>query len=80
MERAADSIPALIAEGSGADSDKEFARFVTMAIKSSNEYENHIEKGWGAKLIHRNEYQSHTDDTIEVRKMLIGFRKRLRGN
>jgi four helix bundle protein len=80
MERAADSIAALVAEGSGADSDKEFARFVTMGIKSANEYENHIEKCRGARLANDAECDSHIDDTSEVRRMLIGLRKRLRGH
>src|ERR1043166_1838356 len=67
MERSADSIAALIAEGSGADTDKEFARFVTMAIKSANEYQNHVEKGRGARLVDLEDFRSHTNDTIEVR-------------
>jgi len=80
MERSADSIAALIAEGSAADSDKEYARFITLAIKSATEFESHLEKGFGAKLISVAEYDARTAETIEVRKMLIGFRKRLRGN
>src|SRR3954462_15355592 len=80
MERSADSIAALIAEGSGADTDLEFARFITLSIKSTTEYENHIEKAYGARLMPQAEYESQLVDTIEVRKMLIGFRKTLRGN
>src|ERR1041385_2024760 len=77
MERAADSIAALIAEGRAADTDKEVARFVTMAIKSTSECENHIEKACGAHLISTPRYQSHITDAVEVRRMLIGLRKRL---
>jgi four helix bundle protein len=39
MRRAAVSIPANIAEGRGRDTDREFARFITMSLGSANELE-----------------------------------------
>jgi four helix bundle protein len=51
-----------------------------MAIKSTTEYENHLEKARGARLISERLYKSFLADTIEVRKMLIGLRKKLRGS
>jgi len=79
MERAADSVAANIAEGRAADTDAEFARFLTIAIRSVTELENHLERGHGGGLIHKSDYESLTADAIEVRRMLIGLRKKLRG-
>jgi four helix bundle protein len=79
LERAADSIPAAIAEGRGRATDKDFASFVTVGIASSTELENHLQHAYDLSLISRAEFDSLTDATIEVRKMLIGLRKRLRG-
>jgi four helix bundle protein len=42
LTRAADSISATIVEGCGADTNKEFARFLDISIKSANETEHHL--------------------------------------
>ncbi|MBY0489646.1 MAG: four helix bundle protein [Gemmatimonadaceae bacterium] len=42
LRRAAMSIPANIAEGAGADSPLEFARYLGIAIKSANEVSSHL--------------------------------------
>ncbi|HEV8361979.1 MAG TPA: four helix bundle protein, partial [Gemmatimonadaceae bacterium] len=49
--RAALSIPANIAEGSGRGSDKDFARFVHIAIGSTSELEYHLEFMSARKLL-----------------------------
>ena len=77
ITRAGDAIPSHIAEGRGSASDADFARYVTMAIKEANELENHFQRAVDAGLCPRMEHQRLTTDTIEVRKMLIGLRKRL---
>jgi four helix bundle protein len=80
MERAAESVPANIAEGSAASTDAEFGRFVTIGIRSVTELENHIEKAHGSRLISQAEYDELIAAAIEVRRMLIGLRKRLRSD
>lgn len=79
LERAAESIPAAIAEGRGRATDADFAHYLSMAIASANEVENHLQKGYDSGAIPQLEYTELTEGVIEVRKMLIGLRKTLRG-
>jgi four helix bundle protein len=77
VERAAESIYANIAEGSASGRNRNYARFVQYAIASSSELESHLAF---AKRIHAITAEVHTvlsDETIEVRKMLIGLKKYL---
>ena len=79
LERAADSVPAVIAEGRGRGSDADFAHFVTMAIGSVTEVENHVQRGHDSGAIPRSDYEELTGSAIEIRRMLIGLRRTLRG-
>jgi len=73
--RAALSIPANIAEGRRKTSEKEFARFLGIAVSSSSELESHLIFARDAKLISETEFVSHVSQTIEVRKMLYALIK-----
>ncbi len=75
--RAAEAIPSHIAEGRGSSTDVDFARYVTMAIKEANELESHLQRAVDSKLCPQREHAALTAATVEVRKMLIGLRKRL---
>lgn len=77
ITRAADAIPTHIAEGRGSSSDLDFARYVTMAIKEANELESHLQRAVDSKLCPPSQHEALTANTVEVRKMLIGLRKRL---
>jgi four helix bundle protein len=77
ITRAADAIPSHIAEGRGSSTDVDFARYVTMAIKEANELESHLQRAVDSNLCPESEHASLTAATVEVRKMLIGLRKRL---
>lgn len=79
IERAADSVPAAIAEGRGRGTDADFAHYVSMAIGSVTEVENHLQRGYDGKMMSESEWRELTDASIEVRRMLIGLRKTLRG-
>ena len=78
IERAIESIGDVIAEGRGRATDKDFANFITMAIGSANEAEHHFERALDGCILTEAEHRSLTDDVIEIRKMLIGLRRRLR--
>ena len=77
ITRAADAIPSLIAEGRGSSTDVDFARYVTMGIKEANELESHLQRAIDSNLCPKGEHAALTAATVEVRKMLIGLRKRL---
>jgi four helix bundle protein len=76
---AALSIPANIAEGRRKTSDKEFARFLGIAVASASELESHLIFARDARLISESDFVSLISQTILVRKMLYAFIKRLAG-
>lgn len=80
LERAVESIPDAISEGRGKTTDRDFAGYITTAISSANEVEHHLQRAFDRDALTAEEHESLTADVIEVRKMLIGFRKTLRGD
>ena len=74
---AADSIKDTIAEGCGAATNKEFARFLDMTIKSANETEGHLLAARDLDLFSRDEWQKFAAETIEIRKMVYVYRCRV---
>jgi four helix bundle protein len=77
LERAVESIPANISEGCGRESKSDFRRFLTMAIGSTTEMENHLIRAHDLGLVDTVDYNSLIEATVEVRKMLHGLRKSL---
>lgn len=75
--RAAMSVPANIVEGCGQVSDKQFNRFLLIALNSSTELEYHIITARDLKLVRPEDSLSLLSQTIEVRKMLHGLRRSL---
>ncbi len=75
LTRAADSIASTIVEGCGAETNKEFARFLDMSIKSANETEGHLLTSRDLDLIRPDVWEKFTNETIEIRKMTYGYRK-----
>jgi len=74
---AADSIKDTIAEGCGAATNKEFARFLDMSIKSANETEGHLLTARDLDLFSLDEWQKFTAETIEIRKMVYPYRTKV---
>ena len=80
LRRSAESIPECIAEGCGRATDKDFAHYVSMSGGSASELENHVQRAFDLRLISEAEFTSLTADIVEIRKMLYGLHKRLRGD
>ena len=71
------SVPSNIAEGSAKQSDREFARFVKIALGSATETENHLIIANDLNLIDAQNFASLSSQVEDVRKMLTGLAKRL---
>lgn len=80
MRRAAASIPANIAEGCGRDSEAELARFMEIAMGSASELEYHLLLAKDLKFLGTEQHSNLHQKTVEVKRMLAPFIKRLRGN
>jgi four helix bundle protein len=78
IRRAANSIPANIAEGCGRGSDADFARFLQMAIGSASEFEYHLLLALDLNFISDAEHQSLSRRVIEIRKMLTNLVQKLK--
>jgi len=80
MRRSCSSIPANIAEGCGRSRDTELARFLEIAIGSTSELEYQLLLSHELELINDSDFKSLAAETVEVKKMLISFFKKLKAN
>ena len=79
IRRATASIPTNIAEGAGRETQKEFSRFIHIASGSASEVEYQLLLAHELGYISSEEYPSFEKDIIEIKRMLHGFAKALRG-
>lgn len=79
LTKAAESIPFNIVEGCGADSSLEFARFLQISIKSAYELEYQLCLAKDFEVLPPRRWQALTKETVEIRKMLCGLRKKVLG-
>lgn len=77
MNSAAESIPFNIVEGCGADSGKEFARFLTISIRSSKELEYQLVLARDYRVLKADQWTTLTDETVDSRRMLCGLKKKV---
>jgi four helix bundle protein len=77
ITRSSEAIPNNIVEGCFAATQKEFARYLDIGIKSSDETENQLQQARDRGLLGAREWSALSAQTIEVRKMLIGLRKKI---
>ncbi len=78
--RAASSIPANIAEGCGRGSDRDFARFLQIAIGSASELEYHLILARDLGFLDAVQHNALELATTEVKRMLTGFIKKLKAD
>ncbi|MFI5229111.1 MAG: four helix bundle protein [Gemmatimonadales bacterium] len=77
LTRAADSIATNIVEGCGSSTQKEFARYLDIAIKSANETEHHLLVAHDLHLVAQADWQRHTAETVAIRKMIYTYRMKI---
>jgi four helix bundle protein len=75
--RAAASIPANIAEGSGRNSSADLARFLHIAIGSASELEYHLILARDLDIIKKPEQSKLSRDIAEIRRMLFSLHKKV---
>jgi four helix bundle protein len=73
MRRAAVSIPANIAEGSGKNTRPEFARYLQIALGSASELEYQVLLSRDLGYMNPEVYEHLLQQVIETKKMLSGF-------
>ena len=80
LRRAASSIPANIAEGCGHAGQREFARFLQMAMASASELEYHLLLAAELGILQRSAYEQLESQVKEVKRMLTSLIKRIRSD
>ncbi|MBP6558581.1 MAG: four helix bundle protein [Flavobacterium sp.] len=78
IRRSAISLPSNIAEGYGRESNKEFSRFINIAISSLFEFQTQIEIAKNINYLNENEFKNLYDETRELEAMIISFSKKLK--
>ena len=79
IRRSFASIGYNISEGSGRNSDKEFANFINIALGSSNEAENQLILAKDLNYINESDYQNILEELIILKKKLVTLWNRLNG-
>ena len=77
IRRAAASIPANIAEGSGRSGDGEFGRFLQIAAGSASELDYHLLLAHDLGYLPELDYQKLSPVTQEIKRMLVGLLQNL---
>ena len=78
IKRSAISIPSNIAEGSGRGTDKDFNRFLDVALGSSFELETQLIIANRLKFLQDDDFSSLSNQLDEEQKMIIGLQKKLK--
>lgn len=77
MRRSSQSIAANIAEGAVRDTARQFAHFLSIAIASASETENHLDFAWRIGALSFDQVGPLLDEVVQVRRMLTSLRKRV---
>ena len=78
IRRCVVSIPTNISEGSGRNTDKDFAHFLNISLGSAYELETLLTLFFDVKLISGQQFESHLIRISEIQKMTFGLIKTLR--
>ena len=77
IRRASLSIPTNIAEGCGRSSEKELARFLTIAAGSLSEVQYLLILSSDLKFISKDDFDTLNKVVVEIRKMLYSYHRKL---
>ena len=77
IRRASLSIPTNIAKGCGRSSEKELARFLTIAVGSLSEVQYLLILSSDLKFISKDDFDALNKVVVEIRKMLYSYHRKL---
>ena len=77
MMRAAESIPFNIVEGCASRTQRDLARFLDISIKSTSELEYQLRLATDYGILEQSEWETLTNETIDIRRMLCGLRAKV---
>lgn len=80
LVRASMSIDANISEGRAQKSEREFLRYLNIAINSACEVEAHLLMARDTEALSKGDCLMLLEQTVEVRRMLYGLAKRLQAS
>lgn len=80
LQRASFSITNNIAEGSGRQTEKQFAQFLEVAYSSCIEVENILILCFDLALIKEEDYKKLNNEIINLQKMIFSLRKKIIAN
>jgi four helix bundle protein len=78
LRRCAVSVPTNIAEGSGRNTDKDFAQFLNISLGSAYELETLLILSFDVRLVSVESLENLTHRISEIQKMTFGLIKTLR--
>ena len=78
LRRASLSIPTNIVEGTGRNSQKEFAHFINISSGSAAETEYLIKFSYDLKYITEDDFKKLNEEIVIIRKMINSFRQKLK--
>ena len=77
LRRAASSVPANIAEGCGCSGNREFTRFLDIALRSASETEYHLLLARDLGYLDKKTYEDLSNQAVEIKRMLTGLIQKL---
>jgi four helix bundle protein len=77
IRRSAVSIPANIVQGSERTTDRDFGRFLEIALSSASELESHLQLAADTGKVPQGDFIRHRAELAEIRRMLVGLIRRV---
>ncbi len=80
IKRCSVSIPSNIAEGFGRGTNKDYHRFLNIAMGSLFEFQTQIEIAYNLEYISESEFNEIYEDSRELERMLSSFINKIKGS